>query len=52
MDAFFLLSHISTKPGCLQAASDVVQNRNLLTRGNRSNPLGVDLDVPDKLQLR
>lgn len=50
MDAFFLLSHTGTKT-CLEAASDVVQNINLLTHDNRNKPLGINLDVLDKLQL-
>lgn len=51
MDAFFLLSHTITKTCCLEAASDVVQNINLLTHDNRNKPLGINPDVVDKLQL-
>lgn len=50
MNAFFLLSHIGTKT-CLEAASHVVWNRNLLTPDNRNKPLSLNPDVLDKGSL-
>lgn len=47
MDVFFLLSHSGTKHVVFRGSSCVVQNSNLLTRDNRTEPHGINPDVLD-----
>lgn len=47
MDVFFLLSHSGTKHVVFRGSSYVVQNSNLLTRDNRTEPRGINPDVLD-----
>lgn len=47
MDVFFLLSHTSTKHVVFRGSSCVVQNSNLVTCDNRTEPCGIHPDVLD-----
>lgn len=47
MDVFFLLSHSGTKHVVFRGSSCVVQNSNLLTCDNRTEPRGINPDVLD-----
>lgn len=47
MDVFFLLSHNSTKHVVFRGCFCVVQNSNLVTCDNRTEPRGINPDVLD-----
>lgn len=47
MDVFFLLSHNGTKHAVFRGSSCVVQNSNLVTCDNRTEPHGINQDVLD-----